>query len=40
MKSVMCYFKKGKEKKKKKNGHETYRKDFRNSAPFFEPAVV
>ena len=40
MKSVMCYYKKEKEKKKEKNGHETYREDFRNSAPLFAPAVI
>ena len=40
MKSVICYFKKAKEKKKEKNGHETSRKDFRNSAPLFAPAVI
>ena len=40
MKSVMCYYKKRKRKKKEKNGHETYRKDFRNSVPLFAPAVI
>ena len=40
MKSVMYYYKKRKRKKKEKNGHETYRKDFRNSAPLFAPTVI
>ena len=32
--------KKGKEKKKEKNGHDTYRKDFRRSALIFALVVI
>lgn len=40
MKSIMSYYRKRQEKIKEKNDPDTYRKDFRRSAPLFAPTVI